>query len=225
MASKRTRKETSRSQGKSKAALHVLEHLIKRYNEKVSHYEIVSLMHLPPFGIKRQDLIENHIRELEGIGIIESSYIKSDSTSIKVYGLKDDEDSRMKVLLEIMESPNRMELFGHRYFRDVFSDEKISKGMDEWNEKGIEKIMKKGLSEVEKEEELVLRDHFDDIVRLVKLIMGRKENIQVISSMPILAYMVTNDTDGATTFLRFLEEIHHNYPELFYIDKIFLNKL
>ena len=104
-----SKKESQKFSGKaSKARTYLLEYMIQRYDDDVSHYEIVSKMHLPPLSIKKQDQIEHHIKELLELGIIEQHYDKRDSSSIKRYVLKDDVGSFKTVFRESLDSRNRM---------------------------------------------------------------------------------------------------------------------
>ncbi|HOP09155.1 MAG TPA: hypothetical protein PK718_05130 [Candidatus Methanofastidiosa archaeon] len=221
------KREPIKSLGKSKARLFILEYMISKYDESVSHYEIVSRMHLPPIGMKRQDQIEHHIRELEEeLGLIVSDYLKSGSSSIKVYRLRDDEASRGRVLLEIIDSPNRMDIFGNRYFRETFTREKVEEMVGKWRAEH-ERLLRVGIEEAEqnKGEEFGVRAHYDAVVRFISMLTSNDSFIDMIISMPVLTYMIMNGLDGAKTFWTFVEDLYHEYPELFSIEGSLLKEL
>ncbi|MBN1786536.1 MAG: hypothetical protein JW825_06090 [Candidatus Methanofastidiosa archaeon] len=209
-------KDTQRTLGRSKARRYIIEYMLSKYPENVSHYEIVSRMHLPPISMKRQDQIEHHIKELESdMDAIESDYIKSDSSSIKIYRLKEDEESLMRVLVEIMDSPDRLALIRSRYFMPLVKEERILDSMKRWS-KDHRAMLKEGLklAESEKGEGIAVGAHFERIDCIVSNLMGDARSIPTILSIPVLLYMLTNREEGAARFWLFLDELNTNYPEI-----------
>jgi len=215
------RKDPSKALGKSRARLFILEYMISRYDDKVSHYEIVSRMHLPPIGIKRQDQIEHHISELEDdLGLLTSDYIKSGTSSIKAYRLKDDEASRIDVLSEILESPNRLELFNDSYFRNMGSKDALWGHFKRWQQ-DLEEMLRRGLSLARGDygDTLPVEAHFDDVLYFVRSLLSGDGRWDIIGTIPILTYMLIMEDEGARRFWLFVNDICQEYPELFTIER------
>ena len=216
-------KDTQKTLGRSKARRYIIEYMLSKYPESVSHYEIVSRMHLPPISMKRQDQIEHHIKELESdMDAIESDYIKSDSSSIKVYSLKEDEESLMRVLVEIMESPERLSLIRNQYFIPLIKEERILDSMKRWS-KDHRNLLKEGLqiAESEKGESIAVGAYFERIDGIVSNLMGDAGSIPIIVSIPVLLYMLTNREEGAARLWLFLDEMNTNYPEIISFGGVF----
>lgn len=217
------KRETQKFSGKaSKARTYLLEYMIQRYDDEVSHYEIVSKMHLPPMSIKKQDQIEHIIKELLELGVIEHSY---DSSSIKRYMLRDNPESFKVVFRESMDSKNRLELYKSAYFSKYFNETNISKWIEVWRGKYSE-YLSKGLllAEEDKGEDLGIREFSQSIIDVIGDLLIKKDT-KLFSSVPILTFMIMDGDKGAKAFWEFMEDMYESFPEIFAFGNIIVKDI